>query len=157
MLATRNMKSNKKRDELSGRRSGKGSADGRSGSAASRKGGESGAEDKGPSDENVVHKKKLKKNVVSKDAWTQTERSDYMLIKQRQKQKEIIQLAKQGMLPPGVNPQALVQSFIQMQPGSQQMLQMQQQAAAQAKAQAPGDKAASTSNSYRQQIVVGNA
>ena len=77
----------------------------------------------------MVHKKKLKKNVVSKDAWTQTDRSDYMLIKQRQKQKEIMQLAKQGMLPPGVNPQALVQSFIQMQPGSQQMLQMQQAAA----------------------------
>ena len=32
-------------------------------------------------DEKVVHKKKLKKNVESKDAWTQTERSDYMLIK----------------------------------------------------------------------------
>ena len=82
------MKSNKKKDENSGRRSGAGSNDG-SRSAASRKGGESGKEEKpgevGPGDENVVHKKKLKKNVVSKDAWTQTERSDYMLIKQRQK------------------------------------------------------------------------
>ena len=100
------MKSNKKKDENSGRRSD--SNNGRSGSAASRKGGESGKEEKpgevGPGDENVVHKKKLKKNVVSKDAWTQTDRSDYMLIKQRQKQKEIMQLAKQGMLPPGVNP-----------------------------------------------------
>jgi hypothetical protein len=36
-------------------------------------------------EENVVHKKKLKKNVESRDACTQTERSDYMLIKQRQK------------------------------------------------------------------------
>lgn len=48
-----------------------------------------------------VHKKKLKKNIDSRDAWTQTERSDYMLIKQRQKQKEIIMMAKQGLLPPG--------------------------------------------------------
>ena len=32
-------------------------------------------------EENVVHKKKLKKNVESRDACTQTERSDYMLIK----------------------------------------------------------------------------
>ena len=30
-------------------------------------------------------KKKVKRNVESKDAWTQTDRSDYMLIKQRQK------------------------------------------------------------------------
>jgi hypothetical protein len=59
-------------------------------------------------EENVVHKKKLKKNVESKDACTQTERSDYMLIKQRQKQKEIIQMAKQGQLPPGITPQQLV-------------------------------------------------
>lgn len=66
-------------------------------------------------DENVVHKKKLKKNVESKDACTQTERSDYYLIKQRQKQKEIMMMAKQGLLPPGVNPQALMQSYIQSQ------------------------------------------
>ena len=114
------MNNNKKRDDLSGRRSGAGSASGRSRSNA----GES-KDDKqeNPGEENVVHKKKLKKNVVSKDAWTQTDRSDYMLIKQRQKQKEIMQLAKQGMLPPGVNPQALVQSFIQMSPGNQQMQQ----------------------------------
>jgi hypothetical protein len=52
----------------------------------------------------VVQKKKIKKNVESKDACTQTERSDYMLIKQRQKQKEIIQMAKQGQLPPGITP-----------------------------------------------------
>jgi len=32
---------------------------------------------------NVVHKKRRRKNVESKDAMTQTERSDYMLIKQR--------------------------------------------------------------------------
>ena len=32
-------------------------------------------------EENVVHNKKLKKNVESRDACTQTERSDYMLIK----------------------------------------------------------------------------
>jgi len=29
----------------------------------------------------TVHKKKLKKNVESRDAMTQTDRSDYMLIK----------------------------------------------------------------------------
>ena len=75
-------------------------------------------------EENVVHKKKLKKNVESRDACTQTERSDYMLIKQRQKQKEIIQLAKQGQLPPGITPQQLVQSFIQIQPNSQQFIQI---------------------------------
>ncbi len=34
-------------------------------------------------EENVIHKKKLKKNVESRDACTQTERSDYMIIKQR--------------------------------------------------------------------------
>lgn len=45
----------------------------------------------------TVHKKKLKKNVESKDAMTQTDRSDYMLIKQRQRQREaFMQLAKQG-------------------------------------------------------------
>ena len=35
----------------------------------------------------AVHKKKLRKNLESKDASTQTDRSDYMLIKQRQKEK----------------------------------------------------------------------
>lgn len=34
-------------------------------------------------DEGNVHKKKIKKNVDSRDACTQTDRSDYMLIKQR--------------------------------------------------------------------------
>jgi hypothetical protein len=58
---------------------------------------------------NGVHKKKLKKNIDSRDAVTQTERSDYMLIKQRQKQKEIIALHKQGLLPPGINAQHLLQ------------------------------------------------
>ena len=65
-----------------------------------------------------------------------------------------MQLAKQGMLPPGVNPQALVQSFIQMQPGSQQMLQMQ---AATQKGQMPNGEKGSANNSFRQQIVVNNA
>lgn len=32
---------------------------------------------------NIIHKKRRRKNVESKDAYTQTERSDYMLIKQR--------------------------------------------------------------------------
>jgi hypothetical protein len=32
-----------------------------------------------------VHKKKRKRNVDSRDVWTQTDRSDYMLIKYRQK------------------------------------------------------------------------
>ena len=97
---------------MSGRRSAKGSQDGRNSETSSRKGdkGESGADL--VTDENVVHKKKLKKNVESRDACTQTERSDYYLIKQRQKQKEIMMMAKQGLLPPGVNPQALMQTYI---------------------------------------------
>ena len=67
MLATRKVNNNKKRDDLSGRRSGAGSASQRSRSNA----GESKDENKdNPGEENVVHKKKLKKNVVSKDAWT---------------------------------------------------------------------------------------
>ncbi len=51
-----------------------------------------------------VHKKKIRRNVDSRDACTQTDRSDYMLIKQRQKQKEILEMAKLGTLPPGVTP-----------------------------------------------------
>jgi hypothetical protein len=46
-------------------------------------------------DEDVtLHKKRRKKNVESKDSWTQTERSDYMLIKQKimAKQKQIMQI-----------------------------------------------------------------
>ena len=35
----------------------------------------------------VTHKKKRKRNVESRDVWTQTDRSDYMLIKYKQKQK----------------------------------------------------------------------
>lgn len=34
-------------------------------------------------DDTVTHKKKRKRNVEAKDAWTQTDRSDYMLIKYR--------------------------------------------------------------------------
>jgi hypothetical protein len=34
-------------------------------------------------DDTVTHKKKRKRNVDSRDAWTQTDRSDYMLIKYR--------------------------------------------------------------------------
>jgi hypothetical protein len=45
-------------------------------------------------DDTVTHKKKRKRNVESRDVWTQTDRSDYMLIKYRQKQKQAIQLAK---------------------------------------------------------------
>ena len=42
----------------------------------------------------TVHKKRRRKNVESRDAWTQTDRSDYMLIKQRQqeKQKQLVKL-----------------------------------------------------------------
>ena len=40
-----------------------------------------------------VVKKKRKRNVEARDAWTQTDRSDYMLIKYRQKQKQF-QMAK---------------------------------------------------------------
>ena len=76
MIATRAIKSNKKKDELSGRRSRGGSENGDN---SSRKGGDGDGDI--VTDEKVVHKKKLKKNVESKDAWTQTERSDYMLIK----------------------------------------------------------------------------
>ena len=79
MIATRNVKSNKKRDDLSGRKSRGGSHDGE-GENSSRKGGD-GKDNDLVTDEKVIHKKKLKKNVESKDAWTQTERSDYMLIK----------------------------------------------------------------------------
>eukprot|EP00347_Sterkiella_histriomuscorum_P004799 403359053 len=45
-------------------------------------------------DDTVTHKKKRKRNVESRDAWTQTERSDYMLIKYRQKQKLAMQMIK---------------------------------------------------------------
>lgn len=34
-------------------------------------------------DDTVNHKNKKKRNVESRDAWTQTDRSDYMLIKFR--------------------------------------------------------------------------
>jgi hypothetical protein len=40
-----------------------------------------GEEKKDEPEDDTVHKKKLKKNVESKDACTQTDRSDYMLIK----------------------------------------------------------------------------
>ena len=36
----------------------------------------------------TVHKKRRRKNVESRDAFTQTDRSDYMLIKQRQQEKQ---------------------------------------------------------------------
>ncbi len=36
-----------------------------------------------PNDDTVTHKKKRKRNVESRDVWTQTDRSDYMLIKYR--------------------------------------------------------------------------
>jgi len=39
----------------------------------------------GEQDDTVTHKKKRKRNVDARDAWTQTDRSDYMLIKYRQK------------------------------------------------------------------------
>lgn len=61
--------------------------DGRNSDAgSSKKGGAGGDKAEGDAanivtDENVVHKKKLKKNVESRDACTQTERSDYYLIK----------------------------------------------------------------------------
>ena len=110
MIQTKNLKkSDKKGNDLSGRRSRQGSAQDKNSEAgnSSRAGKDKEdnvATDNIVTDENVVHKKKLKKNVESKDACTQTERSDYYLIKQRQKQKEIMMLAKQGLLPPGVNP-----------------------------------------------------
>lgn len=52
--------------------------------------------DQGSAD-NVVHRKRRRKNVESRDAWTQTERSDYMLIKQRQlaKQKQLLSIIQQ--------------------------------------------------------------
>lgn len=89
LINVKSLKSNKKQSDLSGRRSQKGSVDGRneSADASSRKGGEKVDQPVVDivTDENVVHKKKLKKNVESRDACTQTERSDYYLIKQRQK------------------------------------------------------------------------
>jgi hypothetical protein len=36
-----------------------------------------------PETGNLVHKKRRRKNVESRDVYTQTDRSDYMLIKQR--------------------------------------------------------------------------
>ena len=57
--------------------------------------------------------KKIKKNVDSRDACTQTDRSDYMLIKQKQKQREILEMIKTGQkLPQGVSPQQLLQNFM---------------------------------------------
>ena len=53
-------------------------------------------------------KKKIKKNVDSRDACTQTDRSDYPLIKLREKQKEILEMAKHGKLPPGVSAQQML-------------------------------------------------
>ena len=41
-----------------------------------------------PESGNVVHKKRRRKNVESRDVQTQTDRSDYMLIKQRQQEKQ---------------------------------------------------------------------
>ena len=37
---------------------------------------------------NVVHRKRRRRNVESKDAWTQTDRSDLMIIKQKQSEKK---------------------------------------------------------------------
>ena len=68
MIATRTLKSNKKKDELSGRRSRGGSENGDN---SSRRGADGEGKDGDiVTDEKVVHKKKLKKNVESKDAWT---------------------------------------------------------------------------------------
>lgn len=36
----------------------------------------------------MIHKKRRRKNVESRDVQTQTDRSDYMLIKQRQQEKQ---------------------------------------------------------------------
>ena len=67
---------------MSGRRSRGGASQDGEGEHSSRKGADGDNKDNDiVTDEKVVHKKKLKKNVESKDAWTQTERSDYMLIK----------------------------------------------------------------------------
>jgi hypothetical protein len=46
--------------------------------------------------------------VESKDACTQTDRSDYMMIKNRQRTKEIMMMAKQGLLPKGVTAQQMI-------------------------------------------------
>ena len=43
----------------------------------------------------VVHKKRRRKNVESRDVSTQTDRSDYMLIKQRQQEKQLKALLAQ--------------------------------------------------------------
>ena len=83
LIGTRNIKGNKKKDDLSGRRSRGGASQDGEGEGSSRRGGDGDKDNEIVTDEKVVHKKKLKKNVESKDAWTQTERSDYMLIKQR--------------------------------------------------------------------------
>ena len=69
------------KDDLSGRRSRGGASQDGEGEGSSRRGGDGDKDNEIVTDEKVVHKKKLKKNVESKDAWTQTERSDYMLIK----------------------------------------------------------------------------
>lgn len=42
---------------------------------------------KDPETGNVIHKKRRRKNVESRDVSTQTDRSDYVLIKQRQQEK----------------------------------------------------------------------
>ena len=47
----------------------------------------------------------------SKDACTQTDRSDYMMIKNRQRTKEIMMMAKQGLLPKGVTAQQMIQNI----------------------------------------------
>lgn len=41
-----------------------------------------------PETGNIIHKKRRRKNVESRDVQTQTDRSDYMLIKQRQQEKQ---------------------------------------------------------------------
>jgi hypothetical protein len=58
-------------------------------------------------------KKKVKRNVESRDAWTQTERSDYMMIKQRQKHKEILELTRHKQLPNGLTPQQIATTMLQ--------------------------------------------
>ena len=70
LIATRNLKNNKRKDDFSGRKSKAGSQDG-DGENDSRRAGEGDGKDTDlVTDEKVVHKKKLKKNVESKDAWT---------------------------------------------------------------------------------------
>ena len=66
----------------------------------------------------VIHKKK-RKNVESKDAQTQTDRSDYMVIKQKQNEKKIYELAKSGVLPPGVTAQQLLAQLLSTPPSQQ--------------------------------------